>query len=785
MTTTASWVGFSTPQVGADLLEPVRNVLETLMVFLEIAKAILDTIKAFLVDFGNPLIALLEALISLITTLFKALQQTGIYALYDIPDPFRDPNWKRLSGGFPQFKQRWKGSLLDIRDSHRPQPISGALQGGFFIFVFDSDGPLALVQLVKSVMQFFKMPTKFISPQYPPPLHLKATPLKPGGSGDPILAVADMFSTQVTDIAVEWQLPSNTPSGDVGFAGTTSQIVQSFRVPNWLIEFGLSPPTQPITVTPNPQTNTIDPSALKAPDTTGRVVQITTLPFTDPRNLSSTFNGQAPLTDEHGDPIIKMSYYAIVDGFAAFSQAQLGTVRFVYTNVPLDKDIYVRVRAFFGQLSTSAYTDNRFVTLNWGNTVQPIVSGSKILCLPWPTSASPPTQMSMGKPSPMVHTKIATLPGNIDVISDLTAIFQAGFSLNFHVQLPPATPELDSHGKQLLDARGNPVYFPQFDSAGNPLPPLTDANIGQGSMTAIAGGVAGNIFAAPATGFGYANYQPDPVTGQEPQQPWQNTNVIYQSRRLANKFASIMLAQGGPVLQAFRTLMRGPLPAGSVDVSWPGVGTPTYLEQLVLAMTAVTSTPPALPANSDPSVVAAAQEALPSTVVSFNTAQAYASAFSDASVRKNVLAAVTYLNSLNFQGTPPDWISVSLLDLIPWSGQLLYDLIAKIQGLVDAYKGVTTEITNFINMLERKINTLESFIEYLLGILNYLLNLEAGFYVLPVPKIEGDVTAWLSTIDQAGGNVPPSGPSGYTAGVTLAYLAPDVTALAAAFNLLF
>ncbi len=780
MTQSASWEAFQIQLPGQDLLEGVRNVLETLLVFLEIAKAILETIKAFLLDFGNPLIALLEALIALILSLFNALKQTGLYAYYDLPDPFKDPNWKRLSGGFQAFKTRWKGSLLDVRDSHRPQPVSGLLQGGFFLFVLDADGPLALIQLVKSIMQFFNDPKKFIAPQYPAPVHLKAVPLT--SKGDPILAVADMFQKQVTDMALEWQLPGNVPTGDVGFAGVTSQIVQSFRVPNWLIEIGTSPPTNPITITPDDTGTTIDPSALKAPDTTGRAVQITTTPFTDPRNLGSTYKSQAVLTDEHGDPIVKFSFYKIIDGFAAFSAAQLGTVRYVFTNVPLDVDIYFRVRAFFGTLDTSAYPkDNNYVTLNWGNTLQSLKGHIATKCLPWPSATK--TQMSMGKPSAMVHAKLASIP-NIDVIGDIQKLVQCGFALNFHTPLPPAVPELDSKGQQLKDARGNPVYFPQFDSTGAPLPPLTNANIGQGSMTDMAGGVAGNVFAAPPTNFSFANFQPDPVTGRLPQLPWQNTNVIYQSTRLANKFASIMLEQGGPILQAFRNLMRGPMPAGAVTISWPE-GTPSYLEQLVTYFTTVQQVPPNLPANTPASVVTAYENSLPNTTVNLQTAQAYSQAFADPAVRKNIVAGINFLKSLNFQGTPPDWISVSLLDIIPWSGQILYDLIAKIQALIDAFKGVVQEIINFINMIERKINTLEQFIEYLISILNFLLNLEVGFYLLPVPSIEGDVSAWLSTIDQATGNVPPSGPSGYTAGICLAYLAPDVSEIAAAFALLF
>ena len=62
----ADWQTLVIKPVGKDLLEPVRQVLETLLIFLEILKAILDTIKTFLIDFGNPIRALVEALIRLV-----------------------------------------------------------------------------------------------------------------------------------------------------------------------------------------------------------------------------------------------------------------------------------------------------------------------------------------------------------------------------------------------------------------------------------------------------------------------------------------------------------------------------------------------------------------------------------------------------------------------------------------------------------------------------------------------------------------------------------------------
>src|SRR5208283_2976302 len=103
--------------------------------------------------------------------------------------------------------------------------------------------------------------------------------------------------------------------------------------------------------------------------------------------------------------------------------------------------------------------------------------------LKWPSASF--TDISMGKPSTMIRARLSKNP-DFDVMGDLRALFKAAFSLNFHSSLPPATPQLGPGGKQLIDSHGNPLYYPQFDSGGNPIPPLTDENIGMGSLSDMA-----------------------------------------------------------------------------------------------------------------------------------------------------------------------------------------------------------------------------------------------------------------------------------------------------------
>jgi hypothetical protein len=159
---------------------------------------------------------------------------------------------------------------------------------------------------------------------------------------------------------------------------------------------------------------------------------------------------------------------------------------------------------------------------------------------------------------------------------------------------------------------------------------------------------------------------------------------------------------------------------------------------------------------------------------------------SSAGVRLNLLAVVNFLKSFTLGGAPVDWISVvPLRDIVPWAGQIIFDLLDKINALLDAFQGVIDEINNFIALLERKINALEDFIRSLIDILNFIESLEFAAHFLNVSGIQGDAAEWLNAIETAGGDPPPNDPTHYSAGIALAYVAPNVEAFTKAFQIIF
>jgi hypothetical protein len=716
-TPTPNWQSFAIQIPGQDLLESVREVLETLVVYLEVLKTMLETVKSFLIDFGNPIKAIVEALIALILTLFESLRRTGIYALYDLPDMRRDPRLENCRGGYQAFVNRFKGSLLDSRDPNRPQPIAGATKSGFVLLVVDAEGIVGLIRMITLLMKFFGK--EFLSPQYPAPANFKVLPV--GTTGDPIIALAKLFQEKPTSVVVEWALPPASRPGDPGF----SDLVQAFSIdfipPKFLIEKSAV----------NPYVE-LSSDLLGDPDAVGQVTILVDTNFEDRGQPGKRIKRKVRLQDQNNDPFIKFQKYIDIDTTSLTSiLGQLGTFRYIDKDVEVGKTYYYRVRAYSGDL-----------TIN-GTSVA--FSAPEINVVDQVPFVQWPGEVVMGKSTPVAQVRLPVIP-DFDVIENLKRVFQVAYSFNFHLPMEKGA---------------------TFDSLGLPVEPTLASQVGAGSLTQYAGPLVAFKWvpivgkAASATSVGAAQrYIPDPATGQLPEQPWQMYSVRSNSTRMATIIAGAMLESNSA--EAFRALMLGPLPKGQPTLT-PKPPSDS-LSSMVFALTAI---------GDDGNV-------------SLDTAVLTGTAFVDPYVRLNILAVINYVKGFTLVGTPPDWIQISLLrDIIPWSAQLLYELLAKIQALLDAYKGIIDEIKAFIDLIIRKIDTLERFIQYLISILDFILSLSLGVYILSAPEIEGDVNTWMELVDNAGGSPPPSGPDGYTAGVALAYMAPNIDAFVEAFKIIF
>lgn len=740
----ADWQNFAIQVPGKDLLEPLRNIMETLLVYLEVLKALLDTIKTFLIDFGNPIKALVQALLNLILELLNSLRVSGFFGYFDIPDPRIDPNFDKVYGGTAAFQYRFKQSLYDSRDLNRPQPRQGSTKSGFVIIMVQADRIYALLRHIKQLMRFFGR--DFTSPRYEAPANFKALPV--GDAGDPILAVASIFTTNIKAVELTWTLPSNTETPDPGFSDLVTKVASEFIPPSFLIERADIAPTRPLDTSSGNETSPVNVSVLQDPATTGIAEYDLTTEFTAQGLPGQRLKVRTGLRDDQGEPIIKFQRYTVISGLDVTNiLGQLGKFRYIDTDVELGKTYYYRVRSYSGSLDVIG-SGTSSSKVNWkaakapGN--NPEQSGFSMV---WP-STSDTDPVVMGKATAILPVSVPKVPPNFDVIEVLRRIFQSAFTLDFHQSLDP-------------DA--------QFDQNGDPINDTPPSQIGRASIINVASQLAafqsfpivGELASLEASGTNITS--PNEITGTPTELPWQNFSVKRQSSRLALSFGQAMLEAGEGVLLDFQNIVQGPFPAGVPDSEFLDSTKPPNVENMVFTLTTV---------DADGNVD---QKGF----------QRYIDEYTDAICRKNLLAVIRFLLSFSGVGVPPDWISIQpLRDIIPWSGQIIYELLDAIQKLLNAFQGVLDEIKAFIDLIERKINALERFIEFLIQILNFIESLEVGAYILTATGIQGDVGEWANIVDTAG-NQPPQNPGSYSAGVALAYVATDVAAFENAFNIIF
>jgi len=736
----ADWQSFAIQVPGKDLLEPVREVLETLLVYLEVLKTLLDTIKVFLIDFGNPIKALVESLLALIIELLNSLRVSGFFGYFDIPEPLiDDPNFDSFFGGTSAFTERFKASLYDSQDMNRPQPRTGSTQSGFVLLVVEAETIFGLLKLIRQLMKFFGK--DFTAPKYAAPANFKLVHV--GDKGDPILAVASLFSTEIKAVQISWTLPTNMETPDPGFTDVVTKVADEFVPPAFLIERSDIAPTVPLEASSGNTTDPVSLSVLHDPTTTGLPEYDLLTDFTRQGSPGDRLSVKDRLLDDQGEPLIKFQRYTVIDGLNVTNiLGQLGTFRFLDTDVELGKTYYYRVRAYSGELDVqNSGTDSSYV--NWKSAIPPGRNPEQSsYTMSWPSKDSDP--MIMGTPTAILQVTVPKTIPNFDVIEVLRRLFQTAFSLDF--QIPLSTEA-------------------EFDQDGNPINDTSPIQVGRSSLTNIASALAafqafpilGEIAALEAAG--QSSTTGNPITGEPIQMPWEKFSVRRQSSRLTLALASAMLDAGENVLVDFRDIMQGPFQAGFPASKFLDPAGPPTLENLVFYMT--------------------------KTPVDTAGVKRWDDGYLDLTVRQNVLVAIRFLLNLTGVGKKVDWIAiVPLRDIIPWSGQIIYELLDAIQKLLAAFQGVIDEIKAFIDLLIRKIDAMERFIEFIIQILNFIDGLQVGAYILNASGISGNAGDWANIIDTAG-NPPPKRPGGYSAGVGLAYVATNAAAFEAAFKLIF
>jgi hypothetical protein len=142
------------PQFIADLAATINSFAQALITLLNIALAILSIIKAFLIGFTNPLIAIIEAIINEIEGFLTDLRQLGLYISGDLGA--LEPPFDVLAGGFSAYERRMIGRLVDRTDPTRPAFSSRTAAIAIFLYAGVELSQIGLlIQTIYAVWSFF------------------------------------------------------------------------------------------------------------------------------------------------------------------------------------------------------------------------------------------------------------------------------------------------------------------------------------------------------------------------------------------------------------------------------------------------------------------------------------------------------------------------------------------------------------------------------------------------------------------------------------------------------
>ena len=152
----AEWgtIQVQVPEFIQDLAEIIDSFAQALLAVLNIALAILQVVKAFLIGFLDPLAAIVNAIINEIQAFLDDLRQVGLYVAGDFK--LGDYPFESVLGGFTGYERRMIGRLVDRTDPTRPDFSSRSLVVAVFLYVnVDVTAIYTLVEFISKVLAFF------------------------------------------------------------------------------------------------------------------------------------------------------------------------------------------------------------------------------------------------------------------------------------------------------------------------------------------------------------------------------------------------------------------------------------------------------------------------------------------------------------------------------------------------------------------------------------------------------------------------------------------------------
>ncbi len=748
------------------LLSPLKSILQLLETVEAILEALLDLIRAFLLDLSNPLAAVVALLLAAVRAIINQITGSGFAILLVHPDFSRQDIgaiFQSVSGSYAAFEGKVFNKFYDQSDLFRPQYPLGSSVAMMILYIgVNSPGDL-LTQLM-SLLNFLKHPV--ILTGLPAPVELKVSPVLK--SGDAVAQFSDMFSSQGynNQLVLEWRMPSN-PGGvnQPGFINAFTSFFNSFRFPNFVVERSTSPTGEAVQVAPKSQTNN---DAL--------MVLMTKYNFPTP-------DGLIDLREENGNVYRNFATKFPVAGASLLQGFATGTYQYLDNDPNLvgGQTYYYRVRAYFGNpsewLGFSVNTNGQNAS---SDMTAAMGAASTIGASDLVVYSGSQAFIRYGQGVVMGHPSAITkgyVPMDVDDASGFNPYqavndaIQAALLLNF--ELPPAV-QSDSAMVQ-----NQKTGWGTLAAVGGQIGPLKAVYKDSQSLwsnlvfTTTSRRVANQVLGTLATNV---------ALQMTLAKKWNQSVTLADgtSGTLANTITNILGAEGAHY--NFLTVASDVLsPAGSSarpgpPVQWKFTGvvggitaanTTKINSYLALEQNYVNGQPLTGP-------MPISQISVPTPAGSMD-----ASATVGVSVSERTALAdfVHTCVSLTASTSYLSWYSITIGDLVPAFIPFMFDFEQFMLALLKAIKSVVAEIEGIIETLIAKIQQLVNLLETIINLIE-LLNINISVSLLGVSSTNGSGDSLAQALLQST-NKPSSTPYGLHSGMVLTFGGPGAGFIAA------
>jgi len=203
----ADWETFDLSDVlpGADELEELQTAVDTLVALGDVAIAVLEVLRAFLVGIPNPLSPILSVLLNELQQVIDNLRETGAFGLYLFPTTLEEIEFYK--GGYFKFRQLFLQSLYDVEDPNRPQVGASGTLGAFFILA-NRASVAEYIRQVISLSRLFRKPELKLA--YPAPVSVTIGPADEDGDTPDTSVNIFLEADDLATLYLEWEEPKFT-----------------------------------------------------------------------------------------------------------------------------------------------------------------------------------------------------------------------------------------------------------------------------------------------------------------------------------------------------------------------------------------------------------------------------------------------------------------------------------------------------------------------------------------------------------------------------------------------